>query len=614
VNFPRSNAVLRTLLLAVTLPFFHLYGQTAVTAPTQLLFVGIAGDASTQYTALMSHGALGPLWPGALKNAGWNDLAFTSWDDLTAEKLQRARCVVLGHSPLRGAMTDKDRAIADLLVSYVEQGGGLLLTHYKDQMYAILDIPMYLAEKFGTQLLIESVHGDPARSWQIGVWWADRYSWTDAVAPLVSNRVGGVLFQSTTDMNTQPGVMPFLPRPPWQVTLDAGPNSHSEPWPVGLEQYDQRAREKGFEKNVPIAGVRKFGRGRVGYIGIYVQPVLARKPTSDNDQQVIRAYLTDGWQGHPSDLIELYLNHLVWLAGHADVLAQTKLALRAVPPPPELPTAWKLHRGLIGPRTTHSTGASTPDEYVARAQKAGLDYMVFLEDFAALKPGAWDKLKADCARLTDATFVAVPGITYENTEGNHGFVFGGYVKLPSKLLLDDAGQRLLPRVRGHPDWFTELHWLYGLQGFQNHSGWYWFSKNPYPPLDVRNCDCFAVLTQQNGRTVDRAFESHALNTRNGQYLRPVALTLMRSADEINFVERGVYAHDVLGAHGLKGVADWFTAKAYETRSGRHLYPDCPPSGMQGVSSGPWIELKMDRGDTDAGATSTIRCCNTGRWS
>ena len=47
-------------------------------------------------------------------------------------------------------------------------------------------------------------------------------------------------------------------------------------------------------------------------------------------------------------------------------------------------------RGVIGPRTSYSTGVSSPDEYVNKAKQLGLDFIFFLEDFASLKPSGFE--------------------------------------------------------------------------------------------------------------------------------------------------------------------------------------------------------------------------------
>ena len=106
--------------------------------------------------------------------------------------------------------------------------------------------------------------------------------------------------------------------------------------------------------------------------------------------------MTKGWEGCPSDQMRFYLNTLQWISGNADALAGAPLKLAEVKST-KRSTAWKMLRGVIGPRTTYSAGVSSPDDYVKKAKELGLDFIVFLEDFAALKSGGFDKLKRTAA-------------------------------------------------------------------------------------------------------------------------------------------------------------------------------------------------------------------------
>jgi hypothetical protein len=135
----------------------------------------------------------------------------------------------------------------------------------------------------------------------------------------------------------------------------------------------------------------------------------------------------------------------------------------------------------------------------------------------------------------------LPGITYCTTDGNHEFVFSHSLKLPSTQLTDRTGKRLHVYVPGadnaQSDYFG-LHWLYTLLAFENTSGWYLFSRNPYPAYDARNVNAMAVVTQEGGQTLDMALDGFAINNRNGQCLWPLALALMQSAADVDGVRDG----------------------------------------------------------------------------
>ena len=381
--------------------------------PNRLLLVGVSRD------------SLPELWRDALAKAGWAKLSFETWDNLSPDLLRQCRVVALIGVPTRSEISDADEAICDLLVDYVKAGGGVLLTQNSQQCVTAMTLHFRLAERFGTRILFEQTTSDPALKTQIGPWGADTFTFTDHVSGPAADGVRGVIYQSYVDMGSYAGVLPFLTSDAWQVILSAGPKSRSEPSLLGLEEIDKLARPAGFADDVPLAGVRDYERGRVAYLGLNPSIIFSRAISSDQDRATFEAYMVKGAEGRPSDLLRFYTNTFAWLGSKADTLAAATLTMRKVTPI-AYTTAWKLHQGIIGPRTTYSSGASTPDEYVAQAKQAGLDFLIFLEDFAALKPGGFERLEADCRRLSDGAFLAVPGITYQNTDGNHEFAFGNY--------------------------------------------------------------------------------------------------------------------------------------------------------------------------------------------
>ncbi len=554
--------------------------------PNRILFVGGAPNAT---------------WQEPLKAAGWAKVSTEVWENLTAGLLRRCRLVVLTALPARPEITPDDEATIGLLADYVQAGGGLLLTQQSGQQITGMILPFALAERFGTRILFEETTSDKALSKQVGPWGPDTYTYTEQVSGPVAQGVKGVLYQSAVHMGSLAGVLPFLPAVPWQVTLAAGPNSSSEPTLVGLEEMDGRARAKGFEKDVPLAGIREMGKGRVGYCGLYADNLFCRLMRSDEDRMVHETYLSKGWEGHKSDLQRFLLNTFDWLSANADSLAGADLAKKQPAAGAPLTTAWRMHQGIIGARTAHSSGTSTAEEYAARAKAAGLDFIVFLEEFAALKPGGFEALKKECRRLTGGGFVAVPGITYENTDGNHEYAFGDSLKLPSRILLDAAGKRFKV-YQGSPEKdgvCLDQTWLYQLLGFENCAGWYLFTKNPYPHFDTRDVNSMAVVTQEGGKTLEKVPHFFGQEARNGQYLWPLALTLMKDAGEIDLVKQGTYFRNVIGAAGTEQVHRFFNNT--HARSARNLYPGVPPFGMISATSGPLIELSLPRGDTDAEA-------------
>jgi hypothetical protein len=534
-----------------------------------------------------------------LDAAGWMKRSFVAWQDLSPVHLRQARSIVIVALPRRPEATDKDIALADMLADYVKQGGGLLLAQAVTQMPANeLTLFNLLACRFGTRILLEEIKSDAARTKAVGAWGADRYTFTDRVFAPVNEGVRGVCYQSTVDSLSLYGVLPFVPDAPWRVVLSAGPNSRSMVKPLGLDVVDKEMRSGGFQSDVPLAGVRDFGKGRVAYVGMAAYNVFARVLGNEEGAKTYETYMTKGWQGCPSDQLKFYLNTLRWISANADALAAARCKPLDVQPI-KRSTAWKMHHGVIGPRTSYSTGISSPDEYVAKAKQLGLDFIFFLEDFAAMKPGGFENLKEDCRRLSTETFLAMPGFSYQNTDGNHEYIFGDSVKLPSALLADRTGKRLKVYY-APPDnpqgYYVGIYYSYSLLGFENTTGWYNFSRNPYPSYDARDVDSMAVVTQEGGKIVDRDMAGYAVNNRNGQSLCPFALHLTRRAAELDGVKDGRCFFNIMGAQRIDQIAK--SLNSYGGRGFTHLYPGLPPFGQTAISTGPVIELVMPRADVN----------------
>ena len=84
--------------------------------------------------------------------------------------------------------------------------------------------------------------------------------------------------------------------------------------------------------------------------------------------------------------------------------------VRTIPPCSSRRPTPTLFKGLIGAQTSLSGGSGTVAEYAAAAKQAGLDFLVFLEDFARLDAAELEQLKADCRQYSDDRADALPGL------------------------------------------------------------------------------------------------------------------------------------------------------------------------------------------------------------
>lgn len=538
----------------------------------------------------------------ALEGAGLGPIRGVEWSDLTAEDLSDTRVAVVMIWPHRMTLAPHDKAVVQLLKDYAEAGGGVLFSADRQQQLKDHFIPMALAEAFGTELLIEELHINPKMKWKIGDWDPDTFTYTDRVFPPINEGVDGVLYQAVTD-HAYRSVVPFVAKVPWKVVLDSGNNAWTEPVkPLGLEAIDRFRRDEGFESNIPLVGIRDFGKGRVAYFGINMPNIVVRAVDSPKDLEVYTAYTRDGYGGYPSDMLKLYANLLGYLGGNADQLADATLAMEVDDLDVEFDTGWTMHRGVIGPRTTYSSGTATPAEWVDKAKSLGLDYIVFLEEFAAMDRSDFDKLREECEALTTHNFMAVAGISWINEHGNHQYAFSNQLLMPSSALVDEEGGHILGAEQ-FDDGIRELRWIYELNSFENQSGWYNFKENPYPFYDARNVASMGVVTQHGSEMVERVVEDWADSNFHDQSLAPLAINLATSPDQLDGIATGDVYVNVVGSTGYAKLIEFFNTIA--SRSRYNLYPPSGndvPYGAQSITTGPVIDLEMPRGDvsTDDG--------------
>ena len=140
-------------------------------------------------------------------------------------------------------------------------------------------------------------------------------------------------------------------------------------------------------------------------------------------------------------------------------------------------------------------------------------------------------------------------------------MFSDSLQLPSPLLDGPNGQAAEGVSAAGTAGRTTfgIYYLYTLLGFENTSGWYDFSHNPYPSYDARDVDSMAVVTQEGGKIVDRDVSGYAINNRNGQSLYPFALCLAKSAAELDGVKDGTCFVNIIGANGIDQIVRSLTS-------------------------------------------------------
>ena len=522
-----------------------------------------------------------------LEKRGYKNIQFTNWDELTPDLLKRTSCITI--LPLqRLSFSEQDDMRFKLIEEYVANGGGLLLTQCLGQMLADTLLPVRLGDMFGLDIRYETTVFSKDKLVKLGDQHGDTYyQCTDIAAPF-NKGLKTVLYPGTSGQGSLHGNKPFTGDKNWQIIMKSDAGSYSRQHRVHvLNVYQERVDGKeSFKGNVPMAGVRKFGKGHVAYIGL--EPSCSI--TMHDDQKAGRkisdqVFADDGLMGFLGNVYEyLTTNSAQVAAGKFTPIPEVKDSTN----PP------KLYRGIVGARTTYSSGKSSVAEYVAAAKKAGMDFIIFLEEFDKLSYKNFEALRNECKKFSKDNFLALPGFTYKNIDDNNQFVYGNYPLYPADVLLDSKRRFKTTDEKIAATGGLDLNYLYSQLSFQANSGWYNFSKNPYPAIDARSVGHMGVVTQENGKTIDNSEADYANFNRNVQYIWPLAITLMKSADEVKLIENGTYYYNQLFASSYEQFIRMMTTKA--ARSSRNCYPGVPCYGRMAYSQGPVFTLTMPRGD------------------
>jgi hypothetical protein len=185
--------------------------------------------------------------------------------------------------------------------------------------------------------------------------------------------------------------------------------------------------------------------------------------------------------------------------------------------------------GLIGARTALSSGTGTVADYVAAAKAAGLQFIVFLEDSLKMDQAKWDKLVAECAAASDKTFAAVPGLTYEDAQGDHLYAFADNVKFPKPSMVLQDGRLATNRsnrTAAYFDYLNEYMEQHALTGFWRHK------ENWLHHIDYKLYNSFPIYSFDEGKPVDSAFDEYRYFMGVGACQAPLAFEMMTSPDQV----------------------------------------------------------------------------------
>ncbi len=512
----------------------------------------------------------------------------------------------LGGSAGDGSLTEENRKNIEVLNRFMEAGGGVLFIPFWYQQDRFFGPMKAFLNPLGLDPLLMHVINDPNAVKGVTAWNLD-FGYTEDL--LTDSPITEGAKEVWLPVNLRTGVQqtstPFVADDSWKIIVRAGEHSVAEAYDMAM-----RALPEQPIKRPPLLATRQVGKGRLVFFGI-ASPQFLLDPIAAATLEWIT--FEKGLNGKPSSGYVLLRNSLKWLAQPAlenPELGGTGMDKSLLADPTKTvfikPFDWRKERepkplddwsGVIGARTSYSSGQATPDECVEAAKAAGLNFLVFLEDFAKLDEAKFQKLNSDCLRLTTPDFAAIPGFTIEDEAGYHYFYFGTEVKYPKKEIIDPEKKRLraydpgynrqAPYIPGHLS-MTTLDYVYTYGAHRLTAGNFLYSAAPFPVF-FANAGAAGVVTRKNGKLVESKPEVLMELAAMGKSPVPVVVDLM---DDPSYLKTTPWRTELRlpkGSDGTNPVVEW-------SNTWKGIFPNNPSTPS--ISSGPKIVLWATSGPRD----------------
>jgi hypothetical protein len=516
-------------------------------------------------------------------------------EDVAWKRIQQYNVLVIYITPDTYAVTmlgqksspDKARAFAELIDRYVAAGGGVLLMPTEGNMLkqAVAD----LTGRWGARIPVETIEernkedlSSLAHSPQ-----STPLAFTDQVLPSpVSSGVKQIWYPMALAYNAQ-HTGPLDLDKEWQVVVKGSKTTSTKR--VDLTKSTMPVLEGAFSRPQEVAepaffAIREHKGGRIALVNQWRQYSVGSGTKYIFDRQV----LSKGAAGRPSDFGRLLENTYRWLAepslkrgtpgGYVtpadrlrtpndDPKVKLQYADRFWPynaatlGTADAPQGSKIFRGLIGAKTSYSSGKAGVEEYAKAAVSAGLDFLVFADDFALLDPAKFQKLKDDCLKFSSDKIKLLPGFSIRNNVGNWMFFFGPDPPwVPDYCLTKDKKSLYIQEEDGKGgftgfltpflDWvLNAYHVEKGQVGYYNFSG----SPKGMRLHDLRLYGMAAIRYYKAGRLIEDNTEDYLTTAQATIPPSPVSFNEVTGPDELIRAVRSGEALTFAQARSLEGV-------------------------------------------------------------
>lgn len=522
--------------------------------------------------------------------AGWVDLAYvqelhakgfevdytTSFKDFTWDRFKQYNVIVLFVTPdafgvaHQGLGNDPSGERIKKFVETVEQflaaGGGVFCIPW--EMNTRKQMLIDLTRNWGVQLPVETiVESDAAKlSALANASYPVPLALTDQVQPSpVSDGVKQIWYPVQPAYNAA-HTGPLHVDDSWQVVVKASKTAKTKP--IDLTKTGFAMIEKPFQRaegvaEPPLFAIRPYKAGRIAIVNQWPQFTFGSGLKWVFDRQV----LSKGANGTPSDVGRLLENTFRWLAqpslqskgvGGYVTKADTLVAPNRREAARKLfeynfwywedevaqwhrpPKFAPMFRGIIGAKSAYSSGKGTVKEYADAAKKAGLHFVVFIEDFDKLTAEKYEQLKADCKAHSDDEVQLIAGFTIDSNIGDHMFFFGPDGKWPPPGVLTGPNKTLYYlQPQDETGKFTgfngdSFNWMFEYHGQHGNVGYYNFLSNPKSQrIPTLRCYGAAALRYyKDGKLVEDVTDDYITSAQSTIPPAPMSFNEVRSPEEL----------------------------------------------------------------------------------
>lgn len=543
---------------------------------------------------------------------------------LTWEQVQPYHVVVvngLGMAKADGSLGPALQTTIATLTRFVAAGGGVLVVPHWGQMDRQMPPQVALLAPWGCTPHFDEMVFDHAPTTRATAWKVDFSYTAELSASPLTDKLHGLWLPVATRAGMEDHLVPLTTDANWHLDVASAPTAYSLTVPTSHASPAADMTTGRFATKVPLVASRAVGPGRVVVCGINSAWLWGRYAGT-----TLEGITRDrGLLRQPSDGYALVRNALRWLAEPAmagGTLGGAKTAPAVLENPYQTkfsgPADWgkladapfpqqaQRQAGVIGARSVLSGGTGTVAEWVAAAQANGLQYLVFLEDFASLPEASFKQLKSECAKLTTPTFAAIPGFRIRDEIGNYYFYASPTLLYPPANLLSADGKVFVandpginptdPRAAKGQLAMTTLTYAYQLGGFKLLAGNYLFRQGAAPVANwYSNYDALGVITRQEGKVIEDATSEYLQLCGAGQGPLPLAVDLLDRPEQLaqtpwRTVVRLAGGEELIGgkSEDANPVAMYFSAW--------HFYPDNPTRIY--VTDGPEIDYWSFLGPRD----------------